>query len=626
MSNQSRIDYEPAAYTTTADRKAQRRHQRAQTTPFRRFLRVSGYVLGVTLVVLLAAAGAGLVALDRAYSGRIISNIAVQGTRLDYMQPDAARTALHQRYAAFLKTPVTLTFEGRDWAATPDQLGVTLDIDGAVEQAYGKGRGLNLFRSLLDGWQIWQTGVDLPLHVAVDQRQLQSYLDERARELAIAPENANVWVADGQVLSVQARIGRQMLVDETAQDVLAGLPALTSQRVAIRTRELHPLVENSGIAETQRQLTALLQSPVTLTAQEQRWTLLPKDIGAMVKLSREPRSDGQGQRISAALDRALLEKQLKLIADKYNVAPVEPRVNFNGGNLRITRTGSNGTRLEITQATDQLMTAMWQNERTLALPTTTLQPRARPDTLADLGIVELVAQGKSSFEKSAAYRVTNIQAGARQMSHVLIAPGEEFSFNQTVGEIDETNGFVQGYAIINNRTQEEWGGGVCQVATTVFRAAFWAGVPITERNQHSFRISWYEKFEPIGMDAAIFTGENGYDLRFVNDTDHWLLMEAYADTSSEVLTVNLYGTKPNREVIRTDAVISRVIPAPRQPKYVNDPTLPRGTVKQTDTARGGMDVRVGRIVKSGDKVLYKDTFFSRFKAWPNIFVRGTGHS
>jgi vancomycin resistance protein YoaR len=253
-----------------------------------------------------------------------------------------------------------------------------------------------------------------------------------------------------------------------------------------------------------------------------------------------------------------------------------------------------------------------------------LQPQVRPDTLTSLGIVELVAQGKSSFENSAPYRVQNIQAGARQINGVLIAPGAEFSFNRTVGAIDETNGFTEGYAIIDGRTQLEWGGGVCQVSTTVFRAAFWAGVPITERNQHSFRIRWYEKFEPIGMDAAIFTAPGGYDFRFVNNTDRWLLMETFADTVNEVLTVNLYGTKPNREVIQTPPSVTNEIFAPTKPRYVDDATLPAGTVKQTDTARGGMDVRVGRIVKQGGVVMYQDTFFSRFQPWPDIFVRGTG--
>lgn len=210
------------------------------------------------------------------------------------------------------------------------------------------------------------------------------------------------------------------------------------------------------------------------------------------------------------------------------------------------------------------------------------------------------------------------------MDGVLIPPGGEFSFNQHVGAIDETNGFVLGHAIIDGRTQLEWGGGVCQVSTTVFRAAFWAGAPITERNQHSFRISWYERFEPIGMDAAIFTGPGGYDLKFVNDTAHWMLMETVFDGVAETLTVDLYGTSDGRVVEQLAPSITRRVVAPSAPRYVDDPGLPAGTLRQTDTARDGMDVSVGRVVRRGDAVLTNDSFFSRFQAWSNIFVRGTG--
>jgi vancomycin resistance protein YoaR len=101
-------------------------------------------------------------------------------------------------------------------------------------------------------------------------------------------------------------------------------------------------------------------------------------------------------------------------------------------------------------------------------------------------------------------------------------------------------------------------------------------------------------------------------------------METVVDTTTEVLTVNLYGTNLDREVIQTRPSITNEIPAPTRLRYVDDATLPAGTVKQTDTARGGMDVRVGRIVKQGSTILYQDTFFSRFQPWPDIFVRGTG--
>jgi vancomycin resistance protein YoaR len=188
--------------------------------------------------------------------------------------------------------------------------------------------------------------------------------------------------------------------------------------------------------------------------------------------------------------------------------------------------------------------------------------------------------------------------------------------------VDESGGFVPGYAIIDNRTQKEWGGGLCQVSTTVFRAAFWSGLPITERHEHAFRISWYEELgEPPGLDAAIYTGYS--DVRFVNDTGGWLLLQSWVEPNQQQLHVALYGPPTGRSVAMAHTVLE-TSPAPSKATYIDDPTLPAGTLKKTDTARGGMKVEVYRVVRQGDLVLYYDTFATEFKPWPNIYLRGTG--
>lgn len=217
-------------------------------------------------------------------------------------------------------------------------------------------------------------------------------------------------------------------------------------------------------------------------------------------------------------------------------APTEPRLRFSDGAVRISQPGSDGARLDQIAALSQITAALWRGEGQLNVALTSVPPTIRPETLAGLGIVELVAEGRSDFNGSAAHRIQNIRAGAAQTDGVLLAPGAAFSFNQHVGAINARNGFTEGYAIIQGRTQLEWGGGVCQVSTTVFRAAFWAGVPIMERNQYSLRIRWYGVYEPIGMDAAIFTGPGGYDLGFVNDTGSWLLMQTEVDVRRTRLT------------------------------------------------------------------------------------------
>jgi vancomycin resistance protein YoaR len=213
------------------------------------------------------------------------------------------------------------------------------------------------------------------------------------------------------------------------------------------------------------------------------------------------------------------------------------------------------------------------------------------EDLAQLGINEMISVGRTSFVNSEAYRVTNIVAGMRLLHGVLIAPGEEFSFNETIGSIGPHNGFVQGYAIVNDNLAVEWGGGICQDSTTLFRTAFWAGLPITERSNHSQYLYWYDAFgygdygNGPGIDSAIFLG--GPDLRFVNDTGNWILMQAYAHPGSAVAEIYFYGTKGGRTVEFAGPNISY--------------------------AGGRMQVAFTRIIKQDGVEVNRRTYWSVFK-------------
>ncbi|NJP07280.1 MAG: hypothetical protein HC837_17505 [Chloroflexaceae bacterium] len=249
-------------------------------------------------------------------------------------------------------------------------------------------------------------------------------------------------------------------------------------------------------------------------------------------------------------------------------------------------------------------------------------PPVHEGNLASLGITGPVGVGMSSFAGSAPYRITNIEAGARRLHGILIPNGSEFSFNQHLGEVDASGGFVKGWAIIQDRTQEEWGGGLCQVSTSMFRAAFWGGLPITERHEHRYRIPWYEALgEPPGLDAAIYTG--WYDIRFVNDTGGWLLVQTWVDLNRQRLYISLFGPPSARNVTMSHEILATT-PAPPEPKYVDDPTLPAGTVRQTDWAQGGLTVNLYRSIYEGDQLLRQDTFPTTFEPWPTVYVRGTG--
>ncbi len=578
------------------------------------------FALAVLALIVLGLAG-GAAYIHRSYEGRIYPNVSIQGIAVGDMTPDQAEAALRARYAAFLRQPLVITYGDRQWTPTLDDVGMTFDFRGAVDMAYNAGRGNGLIDDVQEIAAIWQHGLDVPLHVSYDEMRAQAYLTQLAREIERAPADAQVRLDGEQVAIVGSVIGRQVLVDATLAQMSQQLKNFVPATIPLQTRELPPRLDDVTVAAARSRIETILQAPLSLRVgkNEYEWTI--NELAELIIIERIPAS--QGDEIVVTLDRSAIEQRLRQIADETEKPGTRPRVAWNNGNLTITKPGQPGLRLDEARARDMVLAALNGRDRTLELPMVATSPPITEANLHQLGIRELVSIGKSDFTGSAAYRVHNIGVGMQLLNGLLIAPGEEFSFNKNIGQINAANGFVEGAAIIQNRTQQEFGGGICQDSTTLFRAAFWAGLPITERWGHSFYISWYDKYalgprgNGPGLDATIFTG--GPDLKFVNDTGAWLLIQAWSNPKTGVAQIELYGTRPNRTVDLTHKVYDHT-PAPTEPVFVADPKVPQGTIKHTDKARGGMTIDVYRLVIENGVPRPPELFRTRFRPWPNIYT------
>lgn len=575
----------------------------------------------LTSVGLVAGA---LVYLEQSYAGRILPNVSVRGVPVGNLTRDDARAAIEATFAPFLAQPVVLTYSGRSWTPTLAELGVTLEIDEALDAALTVGRGNDLFTNLQQIGAVWQYGVELPLRLSIDQEAMQRYLLARVAEVERPAVDARL-VLNGTTVQVEpSAAGRQVLVIETLHEILAAIQDLNPDTVALRTRALEPALRDDAAFVAQDQIAAMLAGPITLLVDNRSFVWSLDELARMIRVERV--ADPAGDRLVVSIDREMVMDKLIALGDSTEVKGTYPRLNWNDGRLEIFQEGKPGRRIDEAQALAEVLAALTKpaDQRTIAVSFREIPPPISAANLDQLGITTLIGVGRSDFTGSAPYRVTNIQAGMRLLHGVLIAPGEEFSFNQTIGRIDGSNGFVEGYAIIQNRTQLEWGGGICQDSTTVFRAAFWAGLPITERWGHSFYINWYDRYgfgpygDGPGMDATIFTG--GPDLKFLNDTGGWILMQTLVDTQRNLAEVRLYGPDTGRKVLLEGPVITNRTPAPTEPVYVAVPDRPVGQPRQSDKARGGMDILFTRIVLGPDgKEIERREFVTRFKPWPDIF-------
>lgn len=230
--------------------------------------------------------------------------------------------------------------------------------------------------------------------------------------------------------------------------------------------------------------------------------------------------------IGTSTDQSVLEPSLK-IADGRAVEFTPPQ---------------DGQKLDLYSSTLAIAEALERGQSTAELKIARLSPTKSLADTNDLGINELVAQGKSNFKGSPKNRRHNIAVGVEKMQGIIVAPGAEFSFNEYLGEVDGEHGFLPELVIKRTGTVPEFGGGLCQVSSTTFRAAMDAGLPIVERKNHAYAVQYYA---PQGTDATIYPGV--VDLRFTNDTPGHLLIWPHL-VGKDDLVFDFYGTKDNRQV------------------------------------------------------------------------------
>lgn len=321
-----------------------------------------------------------------------------------------------------------------------------------------------------------------------------------------------------------------------------------------------------------------------------------------------------------------LTKLLKNFQDKINQDPINARFAYENGKVSEFRASRDGksvdTEMVITTIAEDAVPQLLESETPLriTMPVETIKPEIETDEANDLGITERIGIGTSLFQGSIPNRIFNIQLAASRLNGILIKPDEVFSFNKAVGDISSLSGYKQAYVIQNGRTQLGDGGGVCQVSTTLFRALLNAGMTISERHPHAYRVHYYEEDSGPGVDAAIYTPT--VDLKFKNDTGHYILIQTGVDLTNLRLTFELYGTSDGRVASISEPVILSQSPAP-EPLYQDDPTLPTGQIKQIDFAASGASVYfMYKVTKDGEEIT-SQKFSSTYRPWQAVFLRGT---
>lgn len=313
-----------------------------------------------------------------------------------------------------------------------------------------------------------------------------------------------------------------------------------------------------------------------------------------------------------------------IIDTQISRSPIEPSLIIEAGRVEEFRAPKDGVNLDREAFARAVQTQLSSLEAgtkptPLPLPLISTPPSRSLAEMNTLGITERLGLGESAYAHSIPNRIHNVSHTTERIHAKLILPGEEFSFNKYLGDVSAATGFKQAYIIKEGQTILGDGGGVCQVSSTLFRALLNAGLPITERKGHSYRVGYYEQNSRPGFDATVYDPHP--DLRFVNDTDTAILINAVADPKTTSMYVELWGKADGRKAEVKNYKQWGAQPAP-PPRYQDDPTLKPGQVKQVEYAAPGLKTSFDYVVTYPDGKVQTKTFSTSYIPWAAVYLRG----
>ncbi|MBN1400437.1 MAG: VanW family protein [Anaerolineae bacterium] len=625
--------------------------------------------LWLSCLLLVSVAGLAVLAYNVRYSGLrstesgglLFEGISVLGVPVGGLGQKEAlerlRTTLHTQAYPY----VTLHTAQEEWTLSTEDLGGLWELEQAIAEAWAMGRS-GIFRyDLLERLQLLWWGYDIVPAFRLEPGPSIVPLRQIARQVGHPTRRASLQVAGLRAESGTPQVGRELDLTATRRAVQGAVQGSLGRsgwgheprllrllerrspvwmraslsvaadepvRVALVFREIvPPLTEVAGARE---RAATVLSAPIVLTCElpvlradgsvasaPRRWAIDQAVLSSWLTVNRTP--DEEGATLQVDVDRQRIRSFLMPLVDEIAQTPREGRYSYDAatGALTTVWAGQYGYAFDLEAAVAQVAQACLGEERTVALPVAPLAPRVTRADLEALLPLDLISEGETSFQGSTPDRLQNIQVSTARFDGVVVPRESTFSFLDHLGLVTVANGYSLSWVIYGDRTLLGPGGGVCQVSTTCFRAAFWGGYPIVERRPHTYRVSWYEP--PLGLDAAVFSPLA--DMRFQNDADTPILIRTEVDETNAKLFFRFYGRSSGRKVSLEGPESENPVAA-GEPVYEDDFTLAPGQTVQVERARDGLDVRIYRVIEVPGQETVREELFSRYGPWPARFKRG----
>lgn len=488
------------------------------------------------VVVVLCAVVAVVVAAGYwSSSGRVLDGVSVAGVDVGGKTPAEARAVVENVMAGRLGE-VPVTGGPRDVGVTGAEIGVVYDPAATVDEAYGIGRTGNVFERLAGRLRALYGGAEVSPEVRYDSGLVAVEVDEIAALVDEEPREATARVEGAEVVVGESREGYRVDVPATMVEVERALEDVTGEARMVG-EPLEPAVTTAEAEQAAQKAGRAMDGEAVLSARGQEWVLAPEEIGAGLAFTPE------GDSLGVGLDREALREVLSDVYEGLTVEPVEAGYEFQGEEI-VTTESQNGQEIDEAKLFSDLEAGLFEGRREYEAPVVVAEPELATAEAEGLKPTQLLGSYRTDYAivPDTGEREGNLRIASGAISGTFVAPGETFSMNDTVSSL----AYNQTKVIINGQETKADGGGLCQVTSTLYMAANYAGLDVTERHPHATQLPYIRP----GLDATVWFGDiNGQplDMKFVNTTDGYVMLREYVADDGYIYA-EVYGQPNDVEV------------------------------------------------------------------------------
>lgn len=546
------------------------------------------------------------------YNNKIYPNSTVAGVSVSGRTKEEAKLILEKNVSVPEK--IVLNYQDQAFEIKTKDIDLAYDYDASISNVYDFTRTGNVFNYSKNRMALLFSPKNFELIFSINNDKLSKIVSILAGQISIDAVDPSVDKANGKVVVNKGSAGKEVNQEKLTAAIIYALSNNDLSQIQIPVDEIDNTLNDAQATDFALRAEKYLGKSIALKFEYQTLNLTDTDIFKLL----DPNGGYKDKELSEPMGKA---------QDSFEREPQNPKFVFENGKVTEFAPSLDGIKVNTDQLKSLLTDKLDQLEKTtdksleIDVPVVKTSPEVTTDKVNNLGINELLGRGTSTYYHSIPSRVHNVALATNRINGTLVKPGETFSFNNTLGDVSAFTGYQQAYIISGGKTILGDGGGVCQVSSTLFRAVLNSGFPITERQAHAYRVSYYEQGSPPGLDATVYSPSP--DLKFLNDTPGYILIVAKADTKNYSLVFEIYGTSDGRVATISKPVVSNVVPPPED-LYQDDPTLPAGTIKQIDYKAWGSKVTFNYVVTRNGQETINKTFISNYKPWQAVYLRGTG--